>query len=147
MLTDVGLDTGDMLLSEKMEIDPDETGEQLRVRLAQAGARLIVSTIDEFDSLKRIPQDDSLATVARSIKKPEAQINFCLSALEVKNKVRALAGMFGAYFFINGQRVKIFACRVSKEAGEAGQVLCAKKRFIIACTDQSIEITGHAVGG
>ena len=68
---DAGMDTGDMLLQEATAIGPDETAGELSVRLAEIGARLLLRTLDGLESLPRIPQDSTRATLAPRLKKED----------------------------------------------------------------------------
>ena len=82
MLTDIGLDTGDILLQREIEIQPDETAGELTQRLAVLGSEVLKDTIIALENgtLKRIPQDHSTATKCRTIKKSMAKMDFTKSA-------------------------------------------------------------------
>lgn len=143
MLTDVGLDTGDMLLSEKTPIYDTETGSELRERLAVIGADVLLRTLDMLanGTLEREKQDDSKATYAPVIKKSEGLLDFSQDAKTLVNKIRALSGMFGAYMTILGRRIKVFSAEAYDAKGKAGEVLLAdKKGLVIACADKAVKI-------
>lgn len=126
MLMDPGLDTGPILLREETEIGSEETGGELTTRLAEIGARLLLRTLDELErgTIRPIPQDDSEATLAPSIKKEEAIIDWNQPADAVVNKVRAFAPRPGAYALLERSIVKIWRAEALKDhAGEPGIVL------------------------
>lgn len=109
MMTDIGMDTGDVLLSEATEIGPDETCGELYARLSVMGAGLLKRTIDSLldGSLLRLPQDEGLATKCRMIRKEDALVDFRLSASSIRNLIRGLNPSPSAYAMLDGRRVKL----------------------------------------
>ncbi len=86
------LDAGAMLSTVRVPIDPDETSEELEKRLALAGARLLVDTVDELEhgAVIETPQDDRLSTYAPRLTKDEGLIDWSLPAGTIHNQVRGL---------------------------------------------------------
>lgn len=127
MLMDAGLDTGDMLLKAETEIHPDENAGELMMRMAEVGAALLIETLHGLERGEITPemQDDSEATVARSIKPEEAKIDWTKPAGEIVNLVRAFTPRPGAYTFFSGSRMKVFMAEVgaSEKSGEAGEIV------------------------
>lgn len=142
MMTDIGMDTGDMLLSQKVVIGENETGEELRERLADVGAALIVKTIEELfaNTLTRIPQDNNLATYAKKITKEDLIIDFKKTSKDILNHIRAFSP--NANTCINGKRFKILRAYKVLGSGTPGKVLAADKAngIIIATRDGAISI-------
>ena len=104
------LDAGDILAQEELAIAPDDTARELRPRLIEAGAKLLIETLPMFEKgLGTLtPQDESKATRARKFKKEDGQLDLAAPPRENWNKYRAYADTIGTHFFThNGTRVKI----------------------------------------
>ena len=114
-----GMDTGDMLLQETVEIRSDDTAGTLAPRLAEVGGRLLVETLRRLEAgtLTPQPQDDAQATMAPLLKKEDGLIDWTRPATEITNRVRGLSPWPGAYTYVNGERWTL--CRVS--VGEVSQ--------------------------
>ena len=85
---DPGMDTGAMLLRESTAIGPDETAGELSARLAGIGARLLLRTLEEIDTLPRIPQDAAQATLAPRLKKEDGWLRPAEAARDLVNRIR-----------------------------------------------------------
>ncbi|MDP2681405.1 MAG: methionyl-tRNA formyltransferase [Deltaproteobacteria bacterium] len=141
MLLDEGMDTGDMLLTEKVEIRDDDTTSSLHDRLKYIGADLLIKTIKDIKSetIRPIPQDDSQATYAPMLKKEDGRIDWTMKAEEIKNLIRGLNPWPGAYTRWDGKQIKIFKAEV--EAGvkeEPGTVINISTEGIFAATGKGI---------
>src|ERR1700678_3335672 len=99
MKIDAGLDTGDILLQEEVLIASDDTSDTLASRLADVGAKLLVTTLRGLQSGSIHPrkQDDSLATLAPILKKEDGLIDFSRSAAEILNRLRGFQPWPGAH--------------------------------------------------
>lgn len=106
MQMDEGLDTGDMLLSERVAITPDTTGEMLHDQLSELGARLILDVLATNHT--PVKQPEKGITYADKIQKSEAILDFTRSAEELIRQIRAFYPYPGAYFEWNGARIKVF---------------------------------------
>ena len=84
------LDEGDILLQERVAIEPDEHSPQLQARLAQVGAGLLVETLARVHSgtLEPHPQDHALATYARPLTREDGEVDLALDAREIAGRVR-----------------------------------------------------------
>ena len=114
MYMDVGMDTGDMILKEVVDIGEDETTGELWDRLSKIGGKLLVNTLKLIESgnAPREKQGDDF-TIAPMLNKEMAQINWNeKTALEIKNLVRGLNPIMGAYTFINSKKIKLWKVRV-----------------------------------
>ncbi len=123
MMTNIGMDTGDILLSEETPIGEDETYGELYSRLSLIGAQVLKRTIAALTdgSLVRISQDESKASRCRMIKKEDALVDFSKSAREIKNLIRGLNPAPAAYTMIDGQRLKLYKVEVCEEGKVYGK--------------------------
>lgn len=141
MLMDVGLDTGDILLTEETEIGENETSGELFDRLAVLGGELILKTLSALEKGEITPrrQDESLATHTSKIDKSLCPIDFSKSAFEVHNKVRGLNPWPVATTKICGKNVKVYSTKLCPKSGKSGEVLSTKP-LVVACGEKSVEI-------
>lgn len=135
MFMDEGMDTGDMILKEKVEIGEDETTGELWSKLSKIGARLLVETLEKIESIKNnINYNDSEQikneikkligatkqgeefSLAPMLNKEMANINWNKSAREIHNLVRGLNPIMGTYTFYKGKKLKIWKAKdISEE--------------------------------
>ncbi len=116
MYMDEGMDTGDMILKEKVEIGEDETTGELWDRLSKIGGELLVKTLKEIEkgTAPRIKQGEDF-TVAPMLDKQMAKIDWDnRTAKEIKNLVRGLNPIMGAYTFLDGKKIKFWKVDVAK---------------------------------
>ena len=141
MLMDVGLDTGDILLTSETEIGENETSGELFDRLALLGGDLIIDTLTALENGTVIPkkQDESLASHTTKIDKSLCPIDFTKTAQEVHNQVRGLYPWPVAIAKISGKNVKVHSTKISDKSGKAGTIISVRP-LIIACAEKSIEI-------
>jgi len=85
---DPGMDTGDVLLTESTAVGADETAGELSARLSVIGARVMIRTLEQLDSLTPRPQDHSQATMAPRLKKEDGWLRFTEPARDLVNRVR-----------------------------------------------------------
>jgi len=111
MLMDKGMDTGDVLLTAKEAIEPDDTAGTLHDRLAVNGAKVLIDTLKAYadNSIQPIPQDHNLATYAPMLTKDDGLINWNKSAKSLENFMRGVTPWPGAYTFWGDKRLKIFS--------------------------------------
>ena len=105
MYRDVGMDTGDMILKEEVEIGENETTGELWNKLSKVGAKLLVKTLEQIEQgiAPRIPQGENF-TLAPMLTKDMAKIDWKnKTAVEIKNLVRGLNPIMGAYSYLNGK--------------------------------------------
>lgn len=110
MYMDVGMDTGDMILKEEVEIGEDETTGELWARLSKIGGELLVKTLQQIEAgtAPREKQGENF-TIAPMLDKKMAKIDWeNKTAREIKNLVRGLNPMMGAYTFLNGKKIKFW---------------------------------------
>ena len=110
MYMDEGMDTGDMILKREVEIGEDETTGELWNRLSKIGGELLVETLRQIEEgiAPRIKQGDDFS-VAPMLDKEMAKIDWeSKNASEIKNLVRGLNPIMGAYSFINNKKIKFW---------------------------------------
>ena len=134
MQMDAGLDTGDILLQEEIPLAADETGESLYEKMAELGGELLVKALPmiEAGTLTPVRQDSEAASYASMLKKEMGNIDWNMPAEKIERLVRGLNSWPGAYTFMNGKMLKIWASEVTgREAqGEAGTVAGTDKKSI-----------------
>ena len=122
MQMEAGLDTGPMLLKRAVEIE-GRNAAQLTEELAKLGASMMVEVLADLPGFEPIPQPDEGVTYAAKIRKEEARIDWSRPAGEIVCHVQGLAPFPGAWFEMNGERVKLLAARVVGGHGQPGEVL------------------------
>ena len=117
MYMDEGMDTGDMILTEKVDIGEDETTGELWDRLSKIGARLLVETLSKIENgtATKTKQGEDFS-MAPMINKDMAKIDWeNQTAQEIKNLVRGLNPIMGAYTFLDGKKIKFWKVDVVDE--------------------------------
>ena len=145
MYMEKGMDTGDVLAQEKMEILDTDTKETLFKKLGALGAKMINDTIDKIEKgdINPIKQDDSLATYTYALTKEDEILDFNKEARLVSCQVRGL-GEIGATFKIDGVSYKIYSVEVinKEHNNKAGEIIdVTKKYFDVACKQNIIRIS------
>jgi methionyl-tRNA formyltransferase len=144
MKMDVGLDTGDVAMAERLAISDAMTAADLHDALAPLGADLMVRAMGALErgKLQLTKQSDEGVTYAAKIEKAEARIDWNRPAREVLRHIHGLSPFPGAWceMAIDGEqlRVKILRCELAKGAGAPGDLL--DDRLTIACQDGAIRI-------
>jgi methionyl-tRNA formyltransferase len=147
MQMDAGLDTGDMLLAQRVAIASDDTTGTLHDRLAALGGRLIVEALElaACGGLERVPQPAEGVTYASKIDKAEAAIDWARPADAIERRLRAFDPAPGATATLDGETVKVWRANALAGRGsvEPGTVVAVDERGIgVACGDGSrLEIT------
>ena len=142
MQMDVGLDTGAILLIERIPIEQNDTTLTLHDKLCALGAKCIVEALVILSQNKLVAtiQDDALACYASKIKKAEAEIDWQLSAKEINQFVRAFNPSPGAFARINGNVLKIWQATVIESgSGQPGEIIAIGREGVtVACGDGAI---------
>jgi methionyl-tRNA formyltransferase len=140
MKIDAGLDTGDMLLKWETEIGPEENAIELGVRLARAGADLLIETLRRLPEITPEPQAESQATWAPVLKREDGKIDWNMSAAEIVNRVRGFQPWPGAYAFLRGQRLQVWAARAAEMALKPGALQAVGRRVYAGCSGGAFEL-------
>mgnify|MGYP001388143454 FL=1 len=144
MKMDVGLDTGDVAMMDRLPITDAMTAQDLHDALAPRGADLMVRAMAALEQgrLELTPQDEAGATYAAKIGKAEAKIDWTKPAREVLRHIHGLSPFPGAWFEveIDGApvRIKVLRCELAKGAGDPGSLL--DDHLTIACGDGAIRL-------
>ncbi len=112
MKMDVGLDTGDILLQQKITLDNQITTEKLYEKLAPIGAKLLIETLDNFENITPIPQSEEGVTYAKKLLKEESTIDWQQSAEQIDRMIRALNPWPGCFFKYKGEMVKVLKAKI-----------------------------------
>lgn len=122
------LDAGDMLLSARTSIYPNETARELHDRLSAMGSTLILDTLDQLreNRLVPVPQDHEAATYAPMLKKDDGRIDWSLSSQAVAAHINAMTPWPGAFTHLSGRRMKLFrAAAGSHQTSAPPGTVCA----------------------
>jgi len=154
MMTAIGMDTGDILLVDRLTIDSDETAGELFSRMAALGAETLRKTIAalEVGTLVPIPQDEAQATKCPMLKKVHGKLDFSQTALAVHNRVRGTNPWPGAFALLDDVPLKIHKTRKTDQliGDEPVGILKgnAKSGLFVRCADEWLEILElQATGG
>jgi len=131
-----GLDTGPMLLIERLPIADSDTTGSLHDKLADMGGRMIVEALRKLQAgdLPATPQPEAGVTYAAKISKEEAKLDFSQSAEVLARKIRAFNPFPGANGVVEGTSVKIWNAEAVAARGTPGQVLQADAQgIVVAC--------------
>ncbi len=130
MQMEAGLDTGPMLAFARVPVD-DKTAGELTEELAEIGAQLMVGALIDLPMLHPLKQDDAQATYAPKIDKAEARIDWSGDAEAIERQVRGLAPFPGAWFELDGERIKVLKAQVVAHEGKPGLTL--DDQLTVAC--------------
>ena len=142
MLMDAGMDTGDILLTAKTPILKKNAGE-LADELAVTGAELLIKTLNEFESITPVKQDDNKATKAPMMNKDMGLIDWAQDASQIERMIRAFTPWPAGYSMLDSKKVKIFKSDVveSNHNAAAGTVInIEKESFTVACGNNALKI-------
>ena len=138
MYMDEGMDTGDMILKQEVEIGKDETTGELWDKLAKVGGDLLVKTLNQIEqgNAPRIKQEGE-PSLAPMLDKEMSKIDWDnKTAQEIKNLVRGLNPIMGAYTFLNGKKIKFWKVDVAKDIGYDEENISIFKNGTVLVSDQ-----------
>jgi methionyl-tRNA formyltransferase len=139
-----GLDTGPMLLMERIAIEDTDTTGSLHDKLAVLGGRMIVDALQKMarGQLEAVPQPEDGVTYAAKIGKDEAKLDWTLPAVELSRKVRAFNPFPGAHGQAGTTTIKIWNAQPADGKGQPGQVLQADAQgIVVACGTGALRLT------
>ena len=146
MMTDKGLDTGDVLLQKTVEILPGETAEELTARMAPIGAELLIETLRRLEAgdCPRKKQDEAEASYFPMLKKEMGEIDWRRGAGEIVCRVRGLTPWPGSSFtWGGGEQIKVWKAEEAENPGcRPGQVVFAdgKNGLVIAAGRNAVRV-------
>ncbi|MCB1432150.1 MAG: methionyl-tRNA formyltransferase [Alphaproteobacteria bacterium] len=132
-----GLDTGPMCKVGKVPIRPETTAQSLHDELAALGARLMTEVLSQ-DKIDCVAQPEEGVTYAKKIDKAEARIDFAGSAVAVRNHIHGLSPFPGAWFEVNGTRIKVLNCETTNAAAAPGTF--ADDALTIGCGNGAVRL-------
>jgi methionyl-tRNA formyltransferase len=141
MKMEAGLDTGPVGLVERVAIGADMTAGELHDRLMIVGADLMGRALAALErgGLNFTPQPEAGVTYAAKIEKGETRIDWSKPAKQVHDHIRGLSPFPGAWFELDGVRVKVLRSTLAAGSGAAGEVL--DDQLTIACADGAVRLT------
>lgn len=137
MQINAGLDTGDMLLEWSTEIGADETAVELAPRLAEAGADLLIETLNRIEEIQPRKQDDSLSCYAPILKKEDGRADFTMPAQQILNRIRGFQPWPGVYTTLRGVKWNIWKAALASIECPQGRLHQHHKRLYVGCGDGS----------
>ena len=140
MKTEEGLDTGGIIAAYETEIGETETAGELSERLSELGAEHICGVLSDIENntAAYTKQNDAEATVVKTIKKEQTEVDFAKSGREVACFINGMSPL--AFAVYNGKKFKFHRAKAAGIGGEAGEVIVADKKLIIGCGENSVEI-------
>jgi methionyl-tRNA formyltransferase len=142
MQMEAGLDTGPVLLEQRLTIMPTDTGASLHDKLAALGAQAIVGALARLDQLKPVVQPEPGISYAHKLSKDDARLDWTLPAELLARKIRAFNPVPGAWTLLDGEPLKIWQAEAVPGGGRPGEVLSAGKGGIaVACGEGALHIT------
>lgn len=144
MHMDVGMDTGDMIESRKIEITESDNVGTLHDKLSHLGAILLKETLPKIidGTAKREKQDETKATFAYNIKREEEHLDFTKSGKEIINQIRGLNPWPTANFIMDGKEYKVLEATFVKKEGKNPGIIeeVSKETLGITCQDGIIYV-------
>ena len=137
MRMEEGLDTGPMCKVGRIAITPMTTAQSLHDELAALGSQLMIEVLAQ-ETITCTPQPSDGVTYAKKIDKAEARVDFTKNAAEVRNHIHGLSPFPGAWFEVNGTRVKALLCDVVQASAAPGTFI--DDRLTIACGTRAIRL-------
>jgi methionyl-tRNA formyltransferase len=141
------IDTGNILLQEKIKIRDDETAGELHEEMKELGASVLIKTLQQLTdgTLREIPQNMTVSDVkhAPKIFTETCKIDWSNSTENIYNLVRGLSPFPGAFTFLNDKMLKIYKCKIEKNPHqyENGLILTDNKTYLkFTCCDGYIHI-------
>ena len=145
MYMDKGMDTGDMITKEVVEIEDDDNLETLSNKLSLCGKNLLIKTLPSIfnKTNNKEKQDEKEASYAPIIKKEDELLDFNRRSVDVLNKIRALSPSPGCYFMMDNKRIKVYdAYVVENKRGETSVISAIHKDgFSVSTIDGEVVIT------
>ena len=147
MQMDEGIDTGDILMTQAVAIDDDDTGGSLHDKLVKVAPPLLLRALAAIEdgSIRPMKQDDALSSYAPILKRDMGKIDWNRPALDILNLIRGFNPYPGAYMELAGRRVKVWqavATAIQADGAAVGEVVkpCPKEGLFIKAADGVVHI-------
>ncbi len=142
-MLDEKVDTGNIILQEKIKIEDEDDFGSLHDRMSELGGELVLKTVNliEEGNFKLYEQDNILSLPAPKITKEFCEINWRKPAVEIHNFIRGVSPVPGAYFIYNNKIIKIYKTKIIRSLNlKPGEIKQDKKNLYIGCSNNSLEI-------
>ena len=151
MQMNTGLDTGAILAQRAIPIAPDDTTGMLTPKLADLAAALVIEKLPSLLNGEIVPQpqDDSRASVFKTIRKEEGLIDWTLPAVEIERRVRAFNPWPSAFSFWNDLQLKVLRAEVAtaKLTGEPGRLVQVQNEIAVVTGDGALILRDVQLAG
>lgn len=152
MQMDEGLDTGDILLVERYQLDEKETGGSLFDKLSELGGPLMLRALElaEKGELQPVPQNEEEHTYAKMLSKSTGEMDFNKSAVELERLIRGLNPWPSAYTYLQGKMLKVWEAEVEDDVTgqEPGTIVAVEKdSFTIQTGEGGLKVTSLQMEG
>ena len=150
MKMDEGMDTGDMLLKREVPILDEDTGETLTSKLSLVGAELLIETLIGLKegTLDPVKQDEPQATYAPMLTKEDGRIDWHKPSGEIRNLIRGMLPWPGAFTYLGGKLLKVYAGATGSGEGSPGEVIRSGGGALeVACGKGSLHISELQIEG
>ncbi|MBK7255597.1 MAG: methionyl-tRNA formyltransferase [Ignavibacteria bacterium] len=138
------VDTGNIILQKKINIDKDDDAGTLHDKLSELGAESVLETVRLIEAGNVIPQiqNDSDASPAPKIFKENCIIDWNQNACKIHDFIRGLSPYPAAFTFLNNRSVKIFRSALTGNSKKEtpGSIVVEDKKLLVSCLDNMIEI-------
>ncbi len=144
MYMGVGIDTGDIILMDKIPITPEETGGSLFDKMSVLGADLLIKALKQIEdgTAVRIPQDNDQATYVKMIDKDMGKINFTQPAIKIERLIRGLNPWPSAFTYLDGRTLKLWQASVEDVSGDMqavpGEIIEIRKDSFVVKTGAGV---------
>jgi len=142
MRLNAGLDTGPMLLAEKLAIAPEETAVDLFRSLAAIGAPLMVRTLEglEAGTISPVEQDHAAATLAPILTRDDGRMDFLRSASDLVNRWRGFQPWPGAWTTLRGKKLIVHRLREADGVAQQSELRVEGDRLLAGCAGGAVEL-------
>lgn len=149
MVLTEGMDEGPVLARTATPIGDDDTAGSVGERLSAIGADLLVRTLSDYVDGDVAPeeQDHDLATYAPKITSEEAEIDWTRAVLQIRDHVRGMNPLPGAWTTLRGERLKVWAARVLPRTDLEPGELDAERHLVVGGADGALELTDVQLRG
>lgn len=147
---DENVDTGKIILQERVSIGKNETTGDVYEKLMNMGSDLIVKAVNQIEtrSFETITQDESQATGAPKLFTQDCRLDFNEDAVKVHNKIRGLSPFPTAWTTIDGQRFKIYrSCLASGKSMNPGEIKVENDHVYVGCKNGAVELVKVQLSG
>lgn len=147
------MDAGDIIRQRSLVIGEDEILDSLYGRMSILGRDLLLETIPDIvnGTVHYFPQKENEVTFGYNVRREEEKINFSKNGIEIKNLVRGLNSIPGAYTILDGKRMKVYQIEILNEkysSGKYGEIVAVDQEgMIVQCGDGFIKLLDIAVEG